>query len=85
LVDIANTPWDYGLPVEARRNGICLDANTVKSCVEVRCQPVQENLSNVLTGLILNGFAVQNANGTVGLSTGGFPYVSLSANIRNQG
>jgi hypothetical protein len=58
--------------------------NTVNSCSDVWGTRA-ENLSDVLTGLILAGFAVQNANCTVGLSTGRFPYAGLSANIRNQG
>jgi hypothetical protein len=37
-----------------------------------------------MAGLILVGFAAQNANVEVGLSTGGIPYLGLSANIRNQ-
>jgi hypothetical protein len=84
LVDIANTPWDYACRLKEGEMG----------CLSRRCRQIPrggsvatgaENLSNVLTGLILNGLAVQNANGTAGLSTGGFSYVSLSANIRNQG
>jgi hypothetical protein len=60
-------------------------ANSVKSCSEGSVGTGAKNLSNVLTGLILHAFAVQNANCTIGLSTGGFPYVGLSANIRNRG
>ena len=44
-------------------------ANTVTSCAEIRGETSADNLSNLLTGLILNGFAGQNANGAAGLST----------------
>ncbi|MGO8913558.1 MAG: hypothetical protein ACLQDM_30145 [Bradyrhizobium sp.] len=84
MVDIASTPWDYACRLKKNEMKHLSGADAVISCSEFRRGMSAENLGNVLAGLILHAFAAQNANCSIGLSTGGFPYAGLSANIQNQ-